>query len=237
MDVQEFSNAFDTLLNSYNAQAQFGEEYSKGEIALDEYEKSVYLTKAQEEVVINLYNGKNPYGYSFESTEEMRRCLENLVRTKVYDDDDKVEGVGVAPSSVFYKLLPDTAFITMEQVILQDESLGCYNGKTAAVYPITQDEYSRIRNNPFRGPTKYKAVRLDCGAGIVELISKYSIGKYMVRYLSKPEPIILVNLPSGLTIEGKSTVAGCKLNSILHNTILTRAVQMALQTKGISAAK
>ena len=35
MTTQEFSNTFDTLLNSYNSQGMFGEQASKGEIVLD----------------------------------------------------------------------------------------------------------------------------------------------------------------------------------------------------------
>lgn len=237
MTIQEFSNTFDTLLNSYNTTAQFGEQASKREIVLDEYEKSLYLTKAQEEVVVNFYNGKNPYGDSFESTEEMRRYLENLVKTKVYSTTEQVSGTGVSDNSVFYKLPNDVAFITMEQVTYNDKSLGCYNGSTAAVYPVTQDEYSRIKNNPFRGPTRYKAIRLDTGDNTVELISKYKIGKYLLKYLSRPEPIILEDLPNDLTIEGRGEHSECKLNSILHDTILERAVQIALQAKGISVTK
>lgn len=237
MTIQEFSNTFDTLLNSYNTTAQFGEQASKREIVLDEYEKSLYLTKAQEEVVVNFYNGKNPYGDSFESTEEMRRYLENLVKTKVYSTTEQVSGTGVSDNSVFYKLPNDVAFITMEQVTYNDKSLGCYNGSTAAVYPVTQDEYSRIKNNPFRGPTKYKVVRLDSGENAVELVSKYKIEKYLLRYLSKPKPIILETLPNDLTIEGVSEQTECTLHPILHDTILERAVQIALQAKGISVTK
>jgi hypothetical protein len=68
MTTQEFSNAFDTLLNSYDTQSQFGEQASKREIVLDEYEKSLYLTKAQEEIIKDLYSGKYS-GDSFESSE------------------------------------------------------------------------------------------------------------------------------------------------------------------------
>lgn len=46
MTTEEFSNTFDTLLNSYNSNAVFGEAASKQEIVLDEYEKSVLLTQA-----------------------------------------------------------------------------------------------------------------------------------------------------------------------------------------------
>lgn len=237
MTLEEFSNGFDTLVNSYRRFKDFDKQEMLDSIEFDEYEKSFYLTKAQEEVVTNFYNGKNPYGDSFESTEEMRRYLENLVKTKVYSTTEQVSGTGVSDNSVFYKLPNDVAFITMEQVTYNDKSLGCYNGSTAAVYPVTQDEYSRIKNNPFRGPTKYKVVRLDSGENAVELVSKYKIEKYLLRYLSKPKPIILETLPNDLTIEGVSEQTECTLHPILHDTILERAVQIALQAKGISVTK
>lgn len=243
MNIKEFSDAFGTLLNSYNSQAQFGEGASAREIVLDEYEKSLFLTKAQQELVINIYNGKNPYGDSFESTEEMRRYLENLVKTRVYSTDDQVikssedqviSDYKVSDNSVFYELPDNIAFITMEQVTYNDESLGCADGSRANVYPVTQDEYSRVKDNPFRGPTRYKVLRLDYGNNIVELVSKYVIGTYLIRYLTKPSPIILEDLPNGLSIDNKSTATECQLNSMLHNVILERAVALALSSKGIS---
>ena len=233
MSTQEFSYAFDTLLNSYALKAQFGET-SIATISLDEYEKSVFLTKAQEEIIVNLYNGRNAYGEAFETTEEMRRYLETLVQTKVYSIEEKSEGTGVSEDSIFFVLPEDLAFITMEQIQYDDESLGCYNEKTASVYPVTQDEYNKIKNNPFRGPTKYKAIRLDSGKNKVELISKYKIKKYMLRYLAKPTPIILVDLPEDVSINGKHSRTDCALNSVLHNIILDRAVQLAAISKGIN---
>lgn len=237
MSTEEFSNGFDTLVNSYKRFKDFDKQEILDSIEFNEYEKSFYLTKAQEELVISFYNGRNHYGDSFEGTEEMRRYLDSLVKTKSYSTTERVTGTGVSKNSVFYKLPPDIAFITMEQVIYSDESLGCYDGSTAAVYPITQDEYSKIKNNPFRGPTKYKVIRLDSGDNIIELVSKYGIKEYLIRYLSKPEPIILEDLPNGLTIEGESKKNECKMHSILHDTILERAVQKALQSKGISVDK
>lgn len=237
MTLEEFSNGFDQLVNSYKRFKDFDKQELLDSIEFDEYEKSFFLTKAQEELVVNFYNGKNPYGDSFESTEELRRYLDNLVVTKVYSASEQVSGTGVSTSSVFYKLPEKLAFITMEQITYGDESLGCYNGSSANVYPITQDEYSRVKNNPFRGPTKYKALRLDAGEGIVELVSKYKIKSYLVRYLAKPEPIILEDLPNDLTIDGVSSQTECKLNEILHNTILERAVQIGLQSKGVSVSK
>jgi hypothetical protein len=64
---------------------------------------------------------------------------------------------------------------------------------------------------------------MDTGETNVELISKYKIGKYLIKYLSRPTPIILSDL-DGLEIRGISVETPCKLNEILHNTILKRAV-------------
>lgn len=252
MTTQEFSNGFDTLLNSYNTSALYGEQTSQREIVLDEYEKSFYLTKAQEEVVINLYNGKNPYNDSFESSEELRRSLNSLVKTYVYtssnvtiegeDEDDthllmKVfdDSADFSKNSVLAELPDDLLFITLERVILSDSKLKCPSIiHTASVYPVTQDEYSKIINNPFRGATKYKVLRLDTGANKVELISNYNISKYLIKYLSKPTPIVLTNLED-ISINGEKEVTECKLPSILHNTILDAAVRLAVQSKSIGA--
>lgn len=221
MTPLEFSNNFTVMLNSYHAQANFGEQSSVEEIVLDEYEKSFFLTKAQEEVVLEYYRD------SFETTEEIRRQLDALVKTKIYTDLDKIEGIGVSDNSVFFQLPEDLAFITLEQVTCSE----CI--KRVNVLPVKQDEYNKIKNNPFRGVTKYKALRLDSGNNIVEIIAKEAVKQYIIRYVSKLEPIILETLPGDLTIGGMSDVNECKLNPMLHKTILDRAVVLALQSKGI----
>lgn len=62
MNTQEFSNTFDTLLNSYNVTAGFGEDHSKQEITLNEYEKSVFLTQAQDIILKNYLFGVGTIG-------------------------------------------------------------------------------------------------------------------------------------------------------------------------------
>ena len=89
MTTSEFSNEFDVLLNSFYTQGVFGETSSKSELVLDEYEKSVLLTQAQEEIVKELYSGKFN-GESFEKTEELRRSLSNLktsIKPLLWEDE------------------------------------------------------------------------------------------------------------------------------------------------------
>lgn len=225
MTVEEFSNEFDTLLQSYIQTTQFGHTDN---IAFDEYEKSVFLTKAQEEVIIGLYNGKNPFNDSFEKTEEIRSYLSNLVKSHITSKTQ--DGyVGLTNSSTFFELPKDLWFIVYESVNLGG-SLECSDGEDIMVVPITHDEFHRIRKNPFRGAGKRRALRIDAGNNIVEIVSKYDIHSYKVKYLAKPKPIILTDLQD-LSINNISTKTECELNPAIHRTILERAVELAIKSK------
>lgn len=222
MTNKEFSDGFSTLLNSFGITPN---------ITLDEYEKSTFLTNAQEQLIIDIYSGRNViYGKSFEQTEELRRYLSNLVET--YETSTKVTGkLGLSKDSVFFEIPQDTWFITYEVALLKDSRLGCLDGIEASVVPLPQDDLYRAKDNPFRGPSKDRVLRLDIKSDLVELISKYNVDKYLMRYISQPTPIILVDLPDGLSINGISTESECELNPVVHRAILERAVQLAIISK------
>lgn len=222
MTNKEFSDGFSTLLNSFGITPN---------ITLDEYEKSTFLTNAQEQLIIDIYSGRNViYGKSFEQTEEIRRYLSNLVET--YETSTKVTGkLGLSQDSVFFEIPQDTWFITYEVAFLKDSRLGCLNGIEASVVPLPQDDLYRAKDNPFRGPSKDRVLRLDIKSDLAELISKYNVDKYLMRYISQPTPIILVDLPDGLSINGVSTESECELNPVVHRAILERAVQLAIISK------
>ena len=215
MTTQEFSNEFDILYNNIMSNSAPG---------LNEYEKSIFLTQAQEALALDIYRGKFDEN-SFESTEEVSDYINTLVRQSKITDT--VEGNGISTNSVFYQLPDDIWFITYESVILRDNNLDCKNGQEVIVKPITQDEYYSISKNPFRGANDRRVLRL-LSDNKVELISKYGIESYLIRYLSKPEPIILDNLSTyGVTINGESKITECKLNPAVHRILLNRAVQLA----------
>lgn len=230
MNVREFSDSFDTLLNSYSTIPGFGDTQGM-DIKFDEYEKSVFLTEAQESLVIELYSGRNTFGSSLEGTEELRRYLSGLVNTTILTEQSEGH-VGLSNYSVFYDIPEEVWFITYESVNLSDDTLGCLNGTTTLVTPVTQDEYYNIARNPFRGVSGNRVLRLDAGDKLVELVSKYNISSYTIRYLSQPSPIILIDLPDGLLINGTSVKTECVLNPALHRTILERAIRLALMSKG-----
>lgn len=218
MNNAEFSKEFDILYNNIMSNAAPG---------LDEYEKSVFLTNAQEGFVKDLYNGTGPT--SFEKDEEARRFLGELIDT--FETNEKLVGhLGLSRSSMFFQIPEDVWFITYESAVLKDERLGCANGTEATIVPVSQDNFYKIQRNPFRGPTEGRALRLDNSDNIIELVSDYNIDKYLIRYVKRPRPIILVDLnevDEGLSINGLSEVSECELNPVTHRPILERAVMLA----------
>lgn len=225
MTTQEFSNSFDVQLNSFGLP-------DNSNIKLNEYEKSVFLTKAQKEIVVSFYNGKNVLLNSFEKTEELRRYLSSLVKTKVISpvlaNSDEV----ITNKSKIVNLPEDLWFITFETAKIQSDD-ECLNGKELEVTPVTQDTFHRTKNNPFRKDNSRRVLRLDIGDNKVELVSDYNISEYKVRYIKALSPIILTVL-EGVDIEGKTDITECTLHPALHQVILDKAVELAVQSYGLT---
>lgn len=220
MNVSEFSSGFDTQLNSYMLAAGYGEDATRATVNLDEYTKSLLLTQAQEDIVLELYEG-------FETKEEIRRYLSNITMDATLTPDSSAVPAKIHSSSKFFRLPDDLWFITYESVTADGGK--CGDGQEMEVIPVTQDEYNKLRKNPFRGANDRRALRLDMYDDTIEIVCKYNIAKYYIRYLRKPSPIILIDLPDGLSINGEDMESECELHTALHQRILDRAVALALQ--------
>lgn len=326
---QEFSIEFDILYNNISSNKAPG---------LNEYEKSVFLTKAQEEIVTELYTGRNSTQNSFEETEELRKYLGSLLKTtrcdkaivsgeepihelvkeirhnlsniygfycevSVYDathilllcthkdvtiqahtqDSQLIPNLfnsnkyylfeipfsvfngqeltftiklpewifpekslsSINPASItlvnknleplkdksyFFTIPEDVMFITYEY----GKHLYVKNNipytKEFLVYVTSQDELDKVYKNPFRGPSDTRVLRLDYDSSTIELISNNNIYSYNIKYIRKPNPIILADLEEDLSINGQYKESECELDSSLHRIILERAVSLALQT-------
>ena len=220
MDVQELSNLFDTLLQPYIIKDVLGEQNT---LAFDEYEKSIFLTKAQEQIVLELYQ-------ELEQSEENRKYLSNLIKTGNYVPIGEQNEALINNTFKSYKVeIEDSVlFMIYEQCTLSDEN-NCINGRIVSVVPTIHDDLDKVLKNPFKSPNNRKVIRLDFDNKI-ELISKYNISNYKIRYLKKPNPIILVKLED-LNIDKKQEVSNGETNPILHERIVQRAVQLAVQSK------
>lgn len=225
MTNSEFSNEFDILFNNVMSNQAPG---------LDAYEKSVFLTKAQEDIVLAYYTGRNESGDYFEGSEEVRQYLYTLVLDAKMEPYTKTEQnkhdypIGISDDSTFWFYDNDYLFILSEHIKTSSD-------KKIKVIPVTADEFLKIEDNPFRGPSKSRVLRLDIstptGGRIHELVTDETIKTYIVRVLRKPAPIIVGDL-GGLSInkvskyDGNTTVS-CELPDSLHRKILDRAVLLA----------
>lgn len=243
MSAEEMSNIFDVKLNSYVNQRNYGNQQGDTDFTCNEYEKSLFLTRAQEEVVLSLYSGHNSTIYpalnifmkSFENTEKIRRELASLVdgetvttltavNTCAFDTDVKVYDVSIKNNAWF---------ILYECCKYKKDDTECTPNYYVPTYPTTHDELNTILRNPFKGPNKRRVLRLDIDKHKVELISRYELAEYFYRYLACPSPIITTDLPPSASIDGFTTQNDCELSTSIHNTIVDIAVQIAYQTKVI----
>lgn len=229
MTTSEFISEFDLGYNNI---------LGEGAPGLDNYERSVYLTTAQEELAKSLYSGNTPSKQSFEDSERNRRALNELV--KDYKATDVVASSrGLVDDSKMFTVPNDIMFIIAETATISSTD-SCLNGKVVVVKPITHDEFMVSYKNPFRKPNSNKVFRVDISkensSNTVELVSPENLSQYNIRYVKYPKPIIVSNLTTdpqvgglGLTINGETSVANSELNSYLHREIVNRAVELAVR--------
>lgn len=230
MSSEEFINKFDIYYNSIAGQSAPG---------IDLFEKSVYLTKAQEEIVKNYYDPQsNKKQKGFEGSEKRRNDLKELIEN--YNNPISFKNSSNIHSSARFFNIPEDVFVIInEQVNIT--SSDCFNNTTINVKPTTHDEFNIQIKNPFKNPDSSVAWRIDYSTinnnKVVEIISPYNITgslTYKLRYLKYPKPIILVDLDDefpneDLTINGLSAKTDCELNQSIQEEILDRAVELALR--------
>jgi len=253
MTNKEFSDTFTTLLNSFNTQAQFGEQASKREIVLDEYEKSVLLTQAQDQIVKSYFDGTlNQQGQGFDDSTRRQVDFSSLIKVASLTKESNTSNYAQFDSrGIVYKmprrndgdLGTEVLFILNEKLDYTDSTTSPATSQTFVVVPINYKEYDREMSKPYAQPLKKQAWRLFqnnvTGFDVYsELIPRWTITEgenktltYKIRYVRRPTPIILEDLPDGLEIDGYTEESSCELNPILHMDILNRAVELALATR------
>lgn len=219
MTNQEFSNEFDILYNNISSNQAPG---------LDEYEKSVFLTKAQDEIVKNYFNPKgNKYQEGFDGNEKRQIDFSMITKTKSYTTfsastfDGRINNKSVNLETDIMMLINEFADVTR-------------GGNTVrlSVIPLNYREYTRLMSKPYKRPLKFQAWRiLDNNSGArnrAEVIIGPNdvLTEYTIRYIKRPRAIILSDL-EGVTLDGKNTEQTCELDPILHQEILQRAVELA----------
>ena len=217
MNYIELSNAFDILSN------KFSTENSAPLQLFDEYEKSVFVTMAAEQIV----NGIIKY---YDANEFVRTALKDLVKST--NLTPLSINSGVDGRSMMFEDLQGLKQITFERL-----SSG---GSEMKVFPITDDSRNFNVENPFRVANKEYALRVrNSSVDGIELIVDAGYmradASYHVKYLTDSPVFILSESIAPASINGAvsnlNVFAEAPL-SRLHNVILNRAVMLAHASSG-----
>jgi hypothetical protein len=228
MTPTELSDRFDVLYNNIMSNAAPG---------LNEYEKSVFLTKAQSEIIKNYFNPNgNKYKEGFDQSPKRQIDFSMLMRNKKL----------VANNNTTYDLRGTSYTYPNDVLLIVNESLLILNGNDKVtgirqVIPITYDTYTRVMSKPFKEPLKNQAWRLITGVATGSDLSTAEIipnnvdrkaakRQYQIRYVKKPRPIIVADLDQtvgDVTIEGEYHAQTSELDPSIHEEILQRAVELA----------
>lgn len=185
MTAVEMKQEFDVLYNNIMSNAAPG---------LDDYEISLFLTKAQEELLKAYFNPKgNKYAEGFDFSPKRQVDFSNLIESKIYTDANcfsqsygtysKYDG-----RSYIGKILQDVGTSQNpgpdagKQIFLRlNESAriavkfnnGYYYGPVLQVIPLMYSEYSKFMTKPYKYPLKNFCWRLEFAgeeAGVSEFI-------------------------------------------------------------------
>ena len=196
MTLEEFSELFDVQYNNITSNQAPG---------LNEYEKSVFLTKAQDEIIKNYFtaNSKgNNIQQGFDDSAKRQADFSILMKTQKctstslagdndtitysYEVEEGGEVVTKEESFVITRIddrskvyaFPEDVFIVINETLKSTTTVKKY----FQIIPLKYDEYTRLMSKPFKRPLKYQAWRLINSGSI-------SDGKYIkcVEVITTPE--------------------------------------------------
>lgn len=156
MTTQEFSNEFDVLYNNIMSNQAPG---------LDEYEKSIFLTKAQEELVRDYFNSRNvKNAQGFDDNQKRQYDFSTLLSSITLPDFiDTYRALSVHGSVTYNTIFDSRAKIYIapsDLFLVINESIEDSAKRRYSVLPISYDEYNRLMLKPYGFPLKRQAWRI-----------------------------------------------------------------------------
>lgn len=156
MTTQEFSNEFDVLYNNIMSNQAPG---------LDEYEKSIFLTKAQEELVRDYFNSRNvKNAQGFDDNQKRQYDFSTLLSSITLPDFiDTYRALSVLNSVIYNTIFDSRAKIYIapsDLFLVINESIEDSAKRRYSVLPISYDEYNRLMLKPYGFPLKRQAWRI-----------------------------------------------------------------------------
>ena len=157
----EMSTEFDILWNNIMSNAAPG---------LNEYEKSVFLTKAQDEIIKNYFNPNgNKYKEGFDGNQKRQVDFSMLLRiAKPTITSNASESALFDTRSKIVNFPEEVMFVVNEMVMATNDTVSTSASESASkpkyvaltVVPISFSEYTRLMAKPYKYPPKSICWRL-----------------------------------------------------------------------------
>ena len=220
MTKEEMSNEFDILYNQVNSNQAPG---------VDEYEKTVFLTKAQDDVIKMYFDPRgNKFQEGFDGSQKRQYDFSTILTHTKLDriTDNTYESYD--PRALSFKLPKDFFLSTNESIV---EKMNDREDIVYQIIPISYYDYGRLMQKPYKYPPKRSVWRLitenidtrsesktntssqnndvqqapKVNRTVCEIIGKFIDPdklQYRMRYVKKPLPILLEDFSaSGLSID------------------------------------
>lgn len=157
MTNSELSNEFDILYNNITSNQAPG---------LNEYEKSVFLTKAQSQLVNEYFNNRTDgFGGGFDGTQKRQYDFSSIIKVVELTELIKQEATsgGVVPLDSRSKLFafPLDYYLAINEIIEDKEGTSIV--RQYSVIPINHSDYQRLMLKPYNLPVKKAVWRLLSG--------------------------------------------------------------------------
>ena len=154
----ELSNEFDVLYNNITSNQAPG---------LDEYEKSVFLTNAQDDIIKAYFNPRqNRVQQGFDESQKRQIDFSSLMKTKTLDES--LVNSKFDSRSITYRMPSDLLLFVNEAC--QDKNY------RYVVIPISYQEYDRLMLKPYQYPIKRGVWRLIVNSATPDMTSKVQVG-------------------------------------------------------------
>lgn len=213
MGIEEFSISFDVRYNNIS---------SNRAPSLNGYEKSVFLTQAQDELMRTYFFTSGEGLKGFDGNQKRQIDFSNLIRAGVGEFENVPPYQLFDPRAYVFKLSEEDKVMFIINEALHFINPSDESTKTIRqVIPISYDEYTRIMSKPYKEPKKDLAWRLLVDGTVhnqdesISVLKKADIiirntdildylpsdrqnvddyVRYIYRYVKYPRPIILTDL-------------------------------------------
>lgn len=159
MTTTEMSNEFDILYNQVNSNQAPG---------VDEFEKSVFLTKAQNQVILAKFDprgNKFQAGFNINDLGQLRQYdFSTLIENTELDRITSQQYSPYDPRAITF-VLPDDYFLTLNESVVENYQNVPY---IYQIIDISYGDYTRLMQKPYQYPPKRSVWKLVTKNGTVE---------------------------------------------------------------------